>query len=293
MKSLYSHIPGNDEVKDYLTRILEKGTVPQSFLFAGERLQEISLFAQVFASAVSSPADIHQYAPEGKVGLHSIETMRRFSDEVYMQPFNSERKVFIIHDADRMLPTSANALLKTFEEPAKSSIIILTTKRPTGLLPTILSRCTTVRFQGRQNPVFSEVMIKYLVQGKFKTYHDLKEAAAEIAKLIEEPAEAKRAELVSNEADEKEVDGIIAMQTSLEAKELFHTILSWYRDMHLLQAKGDRLYLMHPMYEEQLLQSKILPLETVEKILADAKLSLERFTPLNMVLERIFLTLDQ
>lgn len=292
MKFPYSHIQGNDEVKDYLTRIVEMGTIPQSFLFAGERLQEIALFARAFATGISNPGDIHEYTPEGKVGMHSIETMRRFSEEVYMEPFNSKCKVFIIHDADRMLATSANALLKTFEEPAKSSIIILTTKRPTALLPTILSRCTTVRFQGRQTPIFSEAVLKVLAQGKFKTYQELKEATAGIGKSIEETAEAKRTEMMADNGDEKEVDGLIAMQSSLEAKELFNTMLSWYRDIQLLQAKGDRKYLMHPSYIDMLEKSAIIPLERVEKVLADAMLSLERFTPLTMVLERVFLELD-
>ncbi len=292
MKSLYNHIQGNDEVKEYLSRIVEMNTIPQSFLFAGEKLEDIAQFARAFATGVSNPTDIHEYSPEGKVGMHSIETMRRFSNEVYMEPFNSDRKVFIIHDADRMLPTSANALLKTFEEPAKSSIIILTTKKPSALLPTILSRCTTVRFQGKQTPTFSAAILKVLAQGHFKTYQELKEAAATIGKVLEEDVEAKRTEMMADNGDEKEVEGILAMQSMLVSQEVFHTILAWYRDMHLLQAKGDPTYLMNPFHVQDLEKNKIIPLERVQKILADAKLSLERFTSLTMVLERVFLELD-
>lgn len=275
MKSLYSHIPGNDEVKEYLGRIVETKTIPQSFLFTGERLEEIAQFARAFASGIASPADTHEYSPEGKVGMHSMETMRRFSDEVYLVPFNSERKVFILHDADRMLPTSANALLKTFEEPAKSSIIILTTRRASSLLPTILSRCTTIRFQGMQTATFSSAILKILAQGSFKTYQELKDSAASIGKEFD----AKRSE-----------EDVNAMQAASEADEIFNTILSWYRDKQLIEAGGDKSYLLIPSYEKD--NSKLFPLEKVQKILADAKLSLDRFTPLTMVLERVFLELD-
>jgi DNA polymerase-3 subunit delta' len=292
MKSLYSHITGNDEVKAYLTRIAETQMIPHSFLFTGEKLQDISEYARAFASGIASPADIHEYNPEGKVGMHSIETMRRFSSEVYLEPFNSEKKVFIIHDADRMLPTSANALLKTFEEPAKTSIIILTSRRTTSLLPTILSRCTTVRFQGTEKPILSEPILKVLAQGSFKTYQELKNAAGEIGKTIEESYEAKKTEMLANNSDEKEVDGVIAMQSAIEAKEIFNTILFWYRDKQLLETGGDHTYLMNPTFVEEISKSKAIPLERVQKILADAKLSLERFTSLTMVLERLFLELD-
>jgi DNA polymerase-3 subunit delta' len=289
MKSLYSHIPGNDEVKKYLARIVETKNIPHSLLFTGEKLEEIAQFAQAFASGIAGPADIHEYRPEGKVGMHSIETMRRFSEEVYLEPFNSQRKVFIIHDADRMQSTSANALLKTFEEPAKTSIIILTTKRATTLLPTILSRCTTVRFQGTQAPAFSAEILNVLSVGSFKTYQELKDAASSIGKTFEEGYEARKTEMLTNNGDEKEVDGMIAMQSSLESEEIFNTILSWYRDRQLLELGGDQTYLLNPSHENEIRMTKLIPLEKVQKVLADAKLSLERFTSLTMVLERLFL----
>ena len=54
--------------------------------------------------------------------------------------------MFIIQDADRMLSTSANALLKTFEEPPPRTVIILLSRSHAALLPTILSRCCTLHF---------------------------------------------------------------------------------------------------------------------------------------------------
>lgn len=55
-------------------------------------------------------------------------------------------KVFVVEQAELMNPQAQNALLKTLEEPAGRTIIILLTDQPGALLPTIRSRTQTVRF---------------------------------------------------------------------------------------------------------------------------------------------------
>ena len=55
-------------------------------------------------------------------------------------------KVFVVEQAELMNPQAQNALLKTLEEPAGRTLIILLTDQPGGMLPTIRSRCQTVRF---------------------------------------------------------------------------------------------------------------------------------------------------
>lgn len=152
MTHVFDPLIGNDTIKQYLTRMVERDTVPQSLLFSGPEGIGKGLFAQAFAKLIlktdrSQHSDIRIYRPEGKIGMHSMESLRKLSEEVYLAPFEGEKKVFIIHDAHRMLPTSANALLKTFEEPALHSIIILISSSPERLLPTVLSRCQSVRFQ--------------------------------------------------------------------------------------------------------------------------------------------------
>jgi DNA polymerase-3 subunit delta' len=57
---------------------------------------------------------------------------------------------------------SANALLKTLEEPARTSHLILTTANPTALLPTIRSRCQVIRFA----PIDAARIEKFLIEQK-------------------------------------------------------------------------------------------------------------------------------
>lgn len=159
---MFAHLVGNDLAKEYLLRILDKRCIGNSFLFAGPEGIGKSLFAEAFGKEVlcledstgsqrlkiekGSHPDMHIYKPEGKIGMHTIDAMRQFSQEIYLPPLEAKRKVFILQDAERMLPASANALLKTFEEPSIDSLIILVSSKPSALLTTILSRCRKLFF---------------------------------------------------------------------------------------------------------------------------------------------------
>ena len=63
------------------------------------------------------------------------------------RPYEGRRRVCIIAAADRMAPNMSNILLKTLEEPPLHTVIILLANNRRLILPTILSRCQTVRFQ--------------------------------------------------------------------------------------------------------------------------------------------------
>ena len=136
----FSQIIGNEEIKKRLTRMLSKRAIGHALLFSGPDGIGKSLFAWAFAAQLMAEydpeidharkiqsgqhPDIHIYRPEGKIGLHSIQSLRQLSQEVHLPPYEASWKVFIIHDADRMLSYSANTLLKTFEEPPPRTVII-------------------------------------------------------------------------------------------------------------------------------------------------------------------------
>jgi DNA polymerase-3 subunit delta' len=62
------------------------------------------------------------------------------------KPMMGRGKVFIIEQAELMNPQAQNSILKTLEEPAGRTLIVLLTDQPASLLPTIRSRCQTFRF---------------------------------------------------------------------------------------------------------------------------------------------------
>lgn len=60
----------------------------------------------------------------------------------------NERKgimVYIIHEVENMTPEAVNALLKFLEEPTDNCYAVLTSQNPSRILPTIISRCETLR----------------------------------------------------------------------------------------------------------------------------------------------------
>ena len=76
------------------------------------------------------------------------------------RPERGHYRVLILDEADRMNRESANAFLKTLEEPPPQTTIILLTTSPMLLLETILSRCQHVRFQ----PLSSEILTDLLAE---------------------------------------------------------------------------------------------------------------------------------
>lgn len=363
---MFDHIIGNQKIKDYLTTIVHRKMVGNSLLFAGPDGVGKSLFATAFAQmlmcqhdptgshkskiASGNHPDIHVYRPEGKIGMHSIDSMRQFSQEVYLSPFESPWKIFIIYEADRMLPYSANALLKTFEEPAKDAIIILLSSSPSALLPTVLSRCRKLHFQpltdeevssfiaqrfdkteeearsishmaqgsiGQavrllhegENPTRVQ-LLTLLSQGGGGRYKALTKIAEEIAGRVEDEKKEVETDLrktllkdfgedlsaSQKQSIEKEVDGAVALYGLQKAYALLDIVLSWYRDLHLLKLQGNTAYLYHHDFahtaQEAAKKGYLIHLEGVQKIIADARLSLERSTSLSICLENLFLKLN-
>lgn len=76
-----------------------------------------------------------------------IETVRQLTREARYRPFQGACRVFIVDQAEKMTREAANSILKTLEEPAETSRIILTTAFPHQLLPTIRSRCQLFVFR--------------------------------------------------------------------------------------------------------------------------------------------------
>lgn len=176
-----------------LTTLIKKDRVPHAILLAGPSRKRLQEEAMGFAEQLAGPADRFEFYPEGKISLHTVERMRELKGEVYLPPYQSERKVFILHEADRMWPQSSNALLKTFEEPNPTSILVLTTSRRERILPTIISRCQTfwVSGKGEENPLLPQIE-ELLAHGRYADsrpfFKQIKLIAVEFEK-IDDPLE--------------------------------------------------------------------------------------------------------
>jgi len=95
--------------------------------------------------------ELVQFTREGKnkktpINL-PIAVIREFLiEKVAARPALSQKKVYIVSEAEKLTINSQNALLKVLEEPPKHCFIILLCSRLERLLPTTKSRCQIIRF---------------------------------------------------------------------------------------------------------------------------------------------------
>ena len=209
---MFNNLVGNENVKQTLRRLIAKGRVPNSLLFAGDEGIGKRQFAMELARAFvcSEPVDgegcgvcpacrrvdnfvipeatdknrddfkkvfFGGHSDVGKVVTYKrfilIDAIRDVERHANFLPNEAKARFFIIDAADKMNDQAANALLKTLEEPPSTSHIFLITSRPDSLLPTIRSRCQTLRFA----PVDTAEIEKYLVAEKAYTHDEARLAA--------------------------------------------------------------------------------------------------------------------
>ncbi|HVF43779.1 MAG TPA: DNA polymerase III subunit delta' [Pyrinomonadaceae bacterium] len=210
---MFDQLIGNERAKEILRRMLRQRRVPGALLFAGEAGLGKKLFALELARALNCreprgeeacgacgacarvgrfqyPAaddrDEHKrivWAEHRDVGLVLpynrtvyIDAVRELERESNFRPFEGRARVFLIDGADALgeqNESSANALLKTLEEAPPTTHIILITSRPASLLPTIRSRCQTVRFA----PLGVEEVERFLVKTKARAGEEARLAA--------------------------------------------------------------------------------------------------------------------
>jgi DNA polymerase III subunit delta' len=249
--SMFSTLIGNEKAKEILTRLLTKKALPSVLLFHGQGGVGKGHFAMELAVALVEKTkkehpDIHLILPDPKSDQHPVANMRQLIQEAGLPPFEAPSKIFIIHDAEKMLPASSNALLKTLEEPPSRTYFILLTSQSELLLPTIISRCCKIPFF----PIPDDELAAYVTQ-KFHTQEGRKIAllaqgsVSQAIRRAENPSHASLDELFraktytdihekltrlqepSDEASQEEID------------QLFEEILYWVREhdpLHLDQA---------------------------------------------------------
>ena len=88
--------------------------------------------------------DGRPYATKRNISVDQVRAMQR---RLVTRPTLGSRRAVIIDAADLLEKGSANALLKSLEEPPQGTFFLLVVHQPGRLLPTLRSRCQVLRFQ--------------------------------------------------------------------------------------------------------------------------------------------------
>lgn len=209
--STFSHIFGQSAAIDWLMRAYQADRLPHGLVFAGPagvgKATTARALGKLFlcenpsgtdacgsceschlADAGNHP-DLHVVTKElirfhDKTGKSkgislSIDVVRpELIEPAARKPVMGRGKVFIVEQADLMTAQAQNALLKTLEEPAGRTLIVLLTDQPDGLLQTIRSRTQLVRFAALDAAQSAKKLTQLEVAADVKVGPDLARKAA-------------------------------------------------------------------------------------------------------------------
>ncbi len=170
-----SPYPWQEELWQGLIRRLRSGRLPHALLLTGIAGLGKRHFADSFSRAMlcdtpredgtacgrcrgcllldaGSHPDYLRVEPEEEGKGIGIDPVRQLATFQSLKSQYGRQRVIQLQPADRLNTHAANALLKTLEEPAGNTVLILTTDRVTALLPTIRSRCQQVIFRPLSEP---------------------------------------------------------------------------------------------------------------------------------------------
>lgn len=158
-----------------------------------------------------------------------VDQIRYLKSEFNKSGVESDRKVFIIQDAQKMSIGAANSLLKFLEEPSGNITAFLLTSEPQKLLPTIISRCQEVEMQQLTSGQLEQELISESISEK--NSHIL-------ANLAQSVVEAKK--INDNENFDKILATVNNWYRKLLRKDLLSFVMIQSKIIGLIQNKEDQ-----------------------------------------------------
>ena len=172
----FASIVGNENIKGLLKNTIKTNNLVHSYMFVGPDGIGKKLFATVFSKMIlcenktdtcttcnscirfdsgNHPDFLIIDSEDGK--SIKIGQIRFLQGRIAEKPIESDKKIYIINNADLMTVEAQNCLLKTLEEPPEYAMLILVLSNESKLLNTIKSRCTIISF----NKLSEEELLKY------------------------------------------------------------------------------------------------------------------------------------
>lgn len=246
---MFENIIGNESIKNTLEKSIKTNQITHSYLMIGIPGIGKKLLAKEYAKVILDSNDIINnpdflcIEPDGN--SIKIEQIRNLQKEIQEKPIISNKKVYIIDDADLMTKEAQNCLLKTLEEPPEFAVILLIGSNENAFLPTIKSRCMILHFNR-----LSDSEIKSYLQEQYNelnvTQSMLDIAGGSIGRAInlkDKQEDYSEVEEIINNLDKKDlIDIVQASEILYKSKEDINDILDYINIILLKMAKENYLY---------------------------------------------------
>lgn len=162
----FESLLGNERLKEDLCTSLRRGRASHFYLISGPAGSGRHTLARLLAAALmcegpeplcgkcegcrkvlsgTHPDFITIDDPDKKTV--PVDLIRQARSDMYIQPNEGRRKIYLFPRAQDMGLPGQNALLKILEEPPSYGVYLLITDFPERLLPTVRSRCTELALQ--------------------------------------------------------------------------------------------------------------------------------------------------
>ena len=261
---MFANILGNEKIKESLQNSVKAERISHSYLFIGTDGIGKKMIASEFAKMILCLDKNNKYCnncksciefdtnnnPDFKIikpdgNSIKIEQIREIQDKIAEKPIISNKKAYIIDDADKMTQEAQNCLLKTLEEPPEYAIIILIGSNETAFLSTIKSRCIILHFKKIKDEEIAE-FIREKYQIEIDNQNLLKAAQGSIGKAIQikedEEIYSKIDEIISNLENADNIDILKMAEIIYKSKDKINDILEYMNIIFIDIAKKSNKY---------------------------------------------------
>lgn len=239
---------GHEQTKQILERQIAGANFPHAYLFSGpsgigKKTLALELAQKILgAENLLAHADFQMLDQTAEI---TVEQIRQIINRLSLKPLFGQKKVTIVNNAELMNTQSANALLKTLEEPSPSTIIILVGSAR-AMLPTIVSRCQVLNmevFSLKQLQIFAESQNLKVSSGQVSLSYG---CPAELLRLAQSPDYASEKEEIARNWQSLRQSSLgarflaIGQYADMETESLENLMLSWLFGEELNLEKNPR-----------------------------------------------------
>ena len=206
--SFDKNIIGNKKIVDMLQKSYDVGKLSHAYLFEGPdhigkktfALEFCRLVLEDVTEDIEKNPDLITLCPDKDKRQIIIEQVRELEKKLNLYPYSSKYKIAIIEKADMMTKAAANAILKTLEEPSKTTILILLISNSGNLLDTIKSRCQIMKFLPVEKKIL-ENFLRVTIEDKLQRDEIIEMSGYKPGKIIELVSDGDKIKEVSDAID--------------------------------------------------------------------------------------------